>query len=65
MKNKRLEQIAKLVVDCEARAETKEEYELLHQIYMDVQNHYRQANGKYLQVREYIPRDRVIEEGRA
>lgn len=57
MKNKRLEQIARLVVDCESRAESPEEYELLHQIYLDVQAHYKQANHKYMRIREFVKRE--------
>lgn len=53
MNNKRLEQIARLVVDCEGRAESQQEYELLHQIYLDVQNHYKEANGRYMKIREH------------
>ena len=53
MKNKNLEQIANLIVECEALAETQEEFNMLHDIYLDAQRVYYLKNHRYLHIKEY------------
>lgn len=65
MKNSRIENLARLVVSCEKLAETREEYEMLHDIYLDLDMHYYEQNQRHLRVREYIAIDKVINGGLA